>query len=131
TLRIIYPADRIVYPQMRARTSIEVRSDGTFGDGSWRQGIRDRDRVEIRDYGPGLEAYADLVVRVPKGQKIELYLAVGRADIANVEGDLLLDVGAAEVDVSGTKGSLTLDTGSGRVAVRDATGYLNIDSGSG
>lgn len=130
TLRIVYPSDRVVYPDSRSRTSITVRRDGTFGDGDddWRDG---RDRVDIRGYGPGLEAFADLTVRVPRGQKIELFLAVGRVDVANVEGDILVDVGAAEVDVSGTKGALTLDTGSGRVSVRDATGNLNIDSGSG
>jgi DUF4097 and DUF4098 domain-containing protein YvlB len=130
TLRIVYPADRIVYPDSRSRSSVEVRQNGTFSDGGWNDS-RDRDRVDIRSYGPGLEAFADLVVRIPKGQKIELFLAVGRAEVTNVEGDLLLDVGSAEVDVSGTKGTLTLDTGSGRVAVRDATGDLNIDTGSG
>lgn len=131
TLRIVYPSDRIVYPDMRgSRTGINVRPDGTFSDGSWDE-LRSRDRVDIRSSGPGLEAHADLVVRIPRGQKIDLYLAVGRAEVTNVEGDLLLDVGSAEVDVSGTKGNLTLDTGSGRVAVRDVTGDLNIDTGSG
>lgn len=130
TLRIVYPSDRIVYPNSRSRTSINVREDGTFSDGGWRDSDT-RDRVDIRGYGPGLEAFADLVVRVPRGQKIDLFLAVGRAEIANVEGDVLVDVGAAEVDVSGTKGLLTLDTGSGRVFVRDATGDVNIDAGSG
>jgi lia operon protein LiaG len=129
TLRIVYPGDRIVYPDSRSRTSVDVRSDGTFSDGSWQD--RDRDRVEIRGYGPGLEAFADLVVRVPKGQRIELFLAVGRAEITSVEGDVMLDVGAAEVDVAGVKGNLVLDTGSGRVAVRDVTGNLNVDTGSG
>lgn len=131
TLRIVYPSDRIVYGDMRgSRTGIDVRGDGTFGDGSWSDRTS-RDRVDIRGYGPGLDAHADLLVRVPRGQKIELFLAVGRVDIANVEGDLLLDAGSAEVDVSGTKGNLTLDTGSGRVSVRDATGDVNIDAGSG
>jgi DUF4097 and DUF4098 domain-containing protein YvlB len=131
TLRIVYPSDRIVYGDMRgSRTGVEVREDGTFSDGSWTD-RGSRDRVDIRSYGPGLEAHADLLVRIPRGQKIELFLAVGRADVANVEGDLLLDVGSAEVDVSGTKGNLTLDTGSGRVSVRDVTGDLNIDAGSG
>lgn len=131
TLRIVYPADRIVYPELRNRTriSLRVREDGTFSDEGW---TRDsRDEVEIRDSGSGLEAFADLVVRVPRGQKIDLYLGVGRVEVANVEGDILVDVGAAEVDIAGTKGNLTLDTGSGRVAVRDATGSLNIDTGSG
>ena len=131
TLRIVYPSDRIVYPELRHRTrmTMRVRDDGTFSDEGW---TRDsRDEVEIRDSGSGLEAFADLVVRVPRGQKIDLYLGAGRVEVANVEGDILVDVGAAEVDVSGTKGHLTLDTGSGRVAVRDATGDLNIDTGSG
>jgi hypothetical protein len=131
TLRIIFPADRIVYPEMRgSRSSVHVRTDGTFSDGSWDE-FRSRDRVDVRSSGPGLEAHADLVVRVPRGQKIDLFLAVGRAEITNVEGDIMLDVGAADVDVVGTKGNLTLDTGSGRVAVRDATGDLTIDTGSG
>jgi lia operon protein LiaG len=128
TLRVIYPSDRIVYPDMRgSRTSLSVREDGTFSDGS-----NDRyDRVYISSYGPGLEAYADMVVRIPRGQKIELYLGVGRVDVANVEGDLAVDVASATVETSGTKGNLTLDTGSGRVTVRNATGSLDIDTGSG
>lgn len=130
TLRIVYPADRIVYPDLRgSRTGVEVRDDGTFSDGDWRGS--GRDRVEIRSAGPGLEAHADLVVRVPRGKRIDLFLAVGRAEVTNVEGDILLDVGSAEVDVSGTRGVLTLDTGSGRVSVRDVTGDLNVDAGSG
>ena len=130
TLRILYPADRIVYPLSRSRTSVDVRSDGTFSDGGW-EGRRNDDRVDIRSYGPGFEGYADLVIRVPKGQKIDIYLAVGRLEVNNVEGDLMLDVAAAEVDVAGVKGNLALDTGSGRVAVRDVTGSVDIDSGSG
>lgn len=129
TLRVIYPSDRIVYPDMRghSRTSLSVREDGTFSDG-W----NDRhDRVDIRSYGPGLEAYADVVVRIPRGQKIELYLGVGRMDVVNVEGDLFVDVASATVEVTGTKGNLTLDTGSGRVSVRNVSGNLNIDTGSG
>ena len=133
TLRIVYPSDRLIYPEMRgrSRTSINVRPDGTFSDGGDWNEWRDRDRVDIRGYGDGLEAWADLTVRIPRGQKIELYLAVGRVEVQNVEGDLVVDVASAEVDVTGTRGPLTLDTGSGRVSVRDAAGDLTIDSGSG
>ncbi len=131
TLRIVYPdADRIVYPELRGRISIDVRRDGTFSDGSWDEFSR-RDRVDVRSSGPGLEAFADLVVHIPRGQRIELYLAVGRVEVSNVEGNVVVDAGAAEVDVAGMKGNLVLDTGSGRVAVRDVAGDLNIDSGSG
>ena len=133
-LRIVYPSDRIVYtgsPRFRYRTSVDVRPDGTFGGGgSWDES-RGRDRVEIRSSGPGLEAFADLVVRVPKGQRIDLHLAVGRVEVVNVEGNLLVDVAAAEVDVAGVKGALMLDTGSGRVIVRDIVGNLEVDTGSG
>ena len=131
SLRIVYPSDRIVYRDAREgmRTTVSVREDGTFSDGDWND--QGRDRVEIRGSGSGLEAHADLLVRVPRGQKIELFLAVGRAEVSNVEGDILVDVGAAAVDVSGTKGNLVLDTGSGFVAVRDVTGNLTLDTGSG
>lgn len=130
TLRIVYPSDRIVYSEMRgSRIGIEVRSDGTFSDGDWRGS--DRDRVDIRGYGPGFEAHADLVVRVPRGKKIDLFVAAGRVEVTNVEGDIRVDVGTSEVDVTGIKGILTLDTGSGRVSVRDVTGDVNIDAGSG
>ena len=131
TLRIIYPADRIVYGDMRwrSRSNLHVRSDGTFNEGGWDD--RDRDDVEIRSYGPGLEANADLLVKVPRGQKLELFLGVGRMEVTNVEGELYVDVSSAEVDIGGVKGSLSLDTGSGRVAVRDVTGNLDVDTGSG
>jgi lia operon protein LiaG len=131
TLRVVYPADRIVYPDMRgSRLDINVREDGTFSDGTWDE-FRNMDRTYIRSSGSGFEAYADLVVSVPKGQKIALYLAAGRVDVTNVEGDILIDVAQAEIDVTGTKGPLTLDTGSGRVSVRDVTGDVSVDAGSG
>jgi len=130
TLRVIYPSDRIVYADMRNRaTNLTVREDGTFSD----NGSDDfsRDRVEIRSYGSGLEAFADLVVKIPRGQKVQLYLGVGRVEVQNVEGDLHVDVASADVDVAGVKGTLGLDTGSGRVVVRDVTGDLDVDTGSG
>src|SRR4051812_42168510 len=129
TLRIIYPSDRIVYPDMRGRSSnLTVREDGTFNESG---SSFDRDRVEIRSYGTGLEAFADLVVKIPKGQKARLHLAVGRVEVVNVEGTLFVDVNSADVDVAGMKGNLSLDTGSGRIAVRDVAGDLDIDTGSG
>ncbi len=69
-LRVVYPSDRIVYPEWqssRGRTQMHVNSDGTFDDdNNW----RDQDRVEIRSSGDGLEAHADLTIGVPKGQRI-------------------------------------------------------------
>ena len=130
TLSIAYPADRIIYPDMRgSRIRMHVRDDGTFSDGDWNRG--GRDEIEIRREGSGFEGHADLVVGIPRGRRVELYLGVGRMDLSNVEGEIHVDVGAAEVDVVGTRGLLTLDTGSGRVSVRDVTGDVSIDAGSG
>jgi len=130
-LSIAYPADRIVYPEMRGtRSRLSVRDDGTFSDGDW--GARGRrDGVEIRREGTGFEAHANLVVGIPKGKKVDLFLGVGRMEISNVDGNLSVDVASAEVDVAGVRGILSLDTGSGRVSVRDVTGELSVDAGSG
>ena len=129
TLRIIYPSDYVIYPDMRGnRVNMAVNDDGTFGDDDDR---RYSDRVTIRRDGTGFEAHADLVVSVPKGQRITLNLGAGRVEITNVDGDVALDAGASDVDVSGSKGTLSLDTGSGRVGVRNVTGDVNIDAGSG
>jgi hypothetical protein len=55
SLRVIYPADRIVYPEMgyRSRTQMTVNSDGTFDDGNHDRGFFSRDRVEISASGSG------------------------------------------------------------------------------
>ena len=133
-LRVIYPSDRIVYPDMGrgGRTQITVRSDGTFGDSGDRGGFgRDRDRVEISSSGSGMEAYADMRITVPRGREVAVHLAVGEVRVNNVDGDLRIDVAAARVTSERTRGSLTLDTGSGGVSVTDAQGEVNLDTGSG
>ena len=129
-LRVIFPDDRIVYPELGggSSTTMHVREDGTFSDGNGEGRAR---RVRIEGDGGGLEAWADITVSVPPGRTFALYLGVGAAEITNVEGDLTIDVGAASVRATGTRGSLNLDTGSGEVTVRDATGSLEIDAGSG
>ena len=130
TLRVVYPRDEIVYGGGTGRSSTElrVRDDGTFSDG--RDGERGG-RVHVRTYGGGLEAWADLVVTVPPGRKVAVRLAVGEATVANVNGDILVDVHSAGVSAERTKGTLTIDTGSGDITVRDAEGDVSLDTGSG
>jgi hypothetical protein len=134
TLRVIYPESRIVYRPANqrgwrdSRTSLRVNADGTF-DGDW-DGLRG-DRVEIQSDGSGLDASADLTIRVPSGKSLDLNLAVGEATVSNVEGNLRIDVHAASVTTNGTRGKLDLDTGSGEVRVTDARGALVLDTGSG
>lgn len=133
TLRVIYPADRVIYAEMRrrGRTQLRVNSDGTFDDnenGGW---FNRRDQVEITGYGSGLEAYADIVVGVPRGQRIAVHWGVGRATVTNVDGDIRVSVAASDVDAEHTRGRLTLNTGSGGVRVTDAQGDVTLDTGSG
>ena len=133
TLRVIYPDDRVVYPELErgSRTTVNVRDDGTWGDGESDNRREGRNRVEIRGSGTGLEAYADLRVLVPRGQRIAVHNAVGEARVTNVDGDLTVDVASADVTAEHTRGRLLLDTGSGSVTVSDAQGDVNLDTGSG
>jgi lia operon protein LiaG len=134
TVRVIYPADHIIYPGLERsdRTSLTVREDGTWGDDhSGRHSDGDRNRVEISASGRGLEAYADMRVLVPRGQRVAIYHAVGEARIVNVDADLAVDVAQSSITAEHIRGHLSLDTGSGSVSVTDAQGELDLDTGSG
>lgn len=133
-LRVLYPDDHIVYPALGRgnRSDFTVREDGTWGGGGddWHDGSRGR-KVTVRGSGDGLEAAANLRVGVPAGQRVSLYLGVGRMDVTNVDGDLRLDAASAGIAARGTKGRLNIDTGSGDVSVTDASGTVSLDTGSG
>lgn len=128
-LIIRYPSDEVVYPEMgrRSNTNLRVRDDGTFGGGWGSRG----DQVDIRGSGNGMEAWADLVIRVPDGSDLAVHLAVGEASVGAVEGDIRVDTGSGAVRARGGSGSLNLDTGSGSVTVLDFQGDLLVDTGSG
>lgn len=131
TLRIVYPDDEIVYPELGrgSNTSLSVRDDGTFSDSG--SGGRS-DRVHIRGRGDGLEAWADLTIEVPAGGEIEVYLAAGEVTADGVDGDVSIDTGSGEVTATDIDGSLAVDTGSGSVVVRGvAGGDVIVDTGSG
>jgi hypothetical protein len=132
TLAVVYPGDRVVYPELARghNTEIEVRGDGTFGGGTGRLFGGSR-RVRISGSGGGTRAWADVRVQVPAGRTVSVHLAAGRVEVANVDGDLRVRGHAAAIRASGTRGSLDLDTGSGGVEVRDAQGELRVDTGSG
>ncbi len=145
TLRVVYPADRIVYPALGegSSTDLKVRPDGTFGDGDihhWHDDDDDDDhqhrhdsgrRVRIVGAGDGLEASADLRIQLPAGQRASVYLAVGKVAVANVDGRLAVDAHSAPVSATGTRGMLSVDVGSGSVTVTGARGDLSVDTGSG
>lgn len=145
-LRVVYPSDRIVYPALGRydRNTISVRDDGTWGNQLSRgergergdresrdDADRERNRVEISSSGSGLEAYADLRVLVPRGQRIVIHNAAGDARITMVDADLAVEVASSTISADRTRGRLSLDTGSGSVSVTDAQGDVDLDTGSG
>jgi DUF4097 and DUF4098 domain-containing protein YvlB len=141
TLRVVYPADRIRSGNLRSHgsTQLRVRDDGTFGDQDWRaHGRKDHHRweeegrrVTISDGSDGLDARADLVVAVPKGADVAVYLAVGSVTVSNVDGKLRVESHSAPVTASGTRGTLMVDVGAGDVRIAQAQGEVNVDTGSG
>jgi hypothetical protein len=130
-LRVLYPGNTITYPAMgrgsSSRTSI--RSDGTWGGprNEW-SGSR---RITVKGSEGGTEAWADLVVKVPKGRKVSVYNIAGKGAIQGVDGKLSFDSGSGSASASNCKGQLSIDVGSGRVTVDQFTGELNVDTGSG
>jgi lia operon protein LiaG len=141
TLRVVYPSDRIRWHSAEggnSSTQLRVRDDGTFGDIGDEHGPRRRQRHDSDEgrrvtisSGAGIDARADLVIQVPRGRQVAVYLAVGSMAVTNVDGDLTLNTSAAPVTATGVKGALTVDVGSGSVKVSQAEGDLNVDTGSG
>jgi DUF4097 and DUF4098 domain-containing protein YvlB len=141
TLRVLYPGDRVRWQgngDGNSSTQLRVREDGTFGDiEEWHErGHHDRHgwdegrRVTISS-NAGVDARADLVIQVPRGRRVAVYLAVGAVTVANVEGHLAVDAHAAPVTATGVKGELSIDVGSGTVRTSQVEGDLSIDTGSG
>lgn len=133
-----YPGSKVVYRRDGAgrrsnfRTTLDVGADGRFGDGWGKDGLGlGRRKVEIRSDGDGLEAWADLRIAIPKGQRAAIHLGVGGVTVANVDGELRVDCAAASVEARDTKGWLDIDTGSGAVSIRDAADRVSVDTGSG
>ncbi|HEY7682659.1 MAG TPA: DUF4097 family beta strand repeat-containing protein [Gemmatimonadales bacterium] len=131
TLRVTYPADRIVYPKLgqRSSTTLYVRDDGTWGDDSDRRHAGRK--ITIRGDGAGLEAAANLRIAIPPGRKVSVYLGVGRLDAADVDGQLVINAISADVSARRTRGALDIDTGAGNVRVETVGGRVSLDTGSG
>jgi hypothetical protein len=136
-LLIIFPLDEethYVYPELGHSKSSFAASRNFRDKGNWWSEIWDAlqgNQVHVSGKGKGLEVWADVVVRVPRGGKLETYHGAGETHAANVEGDLVLDTHSGGVEARGIRGSLNVDTGSGSVRVTDVKGSVLIDTGSG
>jgi len=120
-VRVVYPSTSVVYPRMGRRSNTNSTSDRFF----------DGDRVEVRGSGDGVEAWADVTVRVPAGRDLNVYLLVGTIEAEGVSGDLFLETGSGDISATSIAGRLAIDTGSGHVVVRDVDGETDVDTGSG
>jgi DUF4097 and DUF4098 domain-containing protein YvlB len=131
-LRILYSDDTVIYPELGrgSSTTLRVDSDGTWGEGKHTGWMGGR-RVTIRGSGRGLEAWADLRIRVPSGCDAIIRLGAGAEHAEGIVGDLVLDTSSGSVDCSDVRGTVKIDTGSGSVSVRDIEGDLDVDTGSG
>jgi len=128
---VTYPSDHIKAPRMGwGSSSFSVANDGTFGDRPKRGTLFGR-RVRVDGKSGGLEAWCDMRIAVPKGQKITVHLGVGQLDASNVDGDIVLDTASGAVTVRGGTGPMIADTGSGDISVTDHEGDALLDTGSG
>jgi hypothetical protein len=128
TFLVRYDGDRIVYPRMRqrGRTQTHIRTDGSFGG----RGERGRE-IEVVGSGPGDEAWTDLTIRVPRGQRIAIHLLVGEIEVTNVDGTLSLHASHAPVRLQQVQGAMTVRSGAGAVSVSGARGDLDVSTGAG
>jgi hypothetical protein len=127
-IRVNFPEDHIVYPALgrHSNSNFSINEDGTWDD----TGKHSR-RISVRGDGSGLEAHADITVRVPDGQRIAVNLGVGKIQASNVNGDISLDAASGDIRMTSVGGQLHVDTGSGNVEATTASGTLKIDTGSG
>ena len=128
TLRVLYPGNRVVVPELGENTTstFRVEPEGTFHDEQ--HGGR---RVVLSGKGPGVEASADIRLLVPSGKKVGVYWGQGSASVTGVDADLLLDGAGMPVSATGIRGSLYVDVGSGAVHVDRADAEIRIETGSG
>ena len=134
-LDVVFPVDderRFVYPEFsRRRAQLwfrEGRSSSLLGE--ILRAVSGR-RIRVERSGRGMEAWADLTIRVPEGRSLKVELGAGDIDVSNVTGDLALKTRAGMAEAAGLDGDVKIDIGSGGLAVRDVRGRLDLDTGSG
>ncbi len=125
---VLYPDRTIVYPHGRGgtySTRLYVDRAGRFDNeaGSF--------PVRIRSNGPGLDAYADLRILVPKGRRVDVNIAVGLIEATGTEAELSLRTRLLPIHVSMHKGSLTASTGAGAIRIDRIEGDVSLSTGSG
>ena len=135
-LAVEFPVDeerRYVYPEFsRRRANLwsrqNSRSDSLLGEILRSMSGR---RIRIERTGSGLEAWADVTIRVPKGRSLKVELGAGDIDVSDVAADLDLNIRAGMAEAAGLDGNVEIGVGSGGLAVQGVRGRLAMDTGSG
>ena len=120
-LRVVYPSNRIVDPSLGRGDRHESTTGGCCGTG----------RISFRRPGDGLDASADIVIRVPRGQSLKVEQAAGRIEANDVRADLDLETGSGDLAIVGVIGVVGIDSGSGTISIDKSKGALSVDAGSG
>lgn len=121
-LEVIYPEDErtIFYEALNKGSRSNVRYRGK------------KYKVTGSNSRGAVALHVDLEVFLPAGSRVDsLKNMVGDVDLANVDGDVRVDVGSGKVSSTNGNGKLELDTGSGRVNVSSHEGPVDVDTGSG
>jgi len=137
TLRVVFPLDnerRYVYPALGRGKSTLTFEHGEAGMGSWLgkviKGLKGN-KITVSGRGKGLELWADITIRVPRGRAADVRLGVGEIEAEGITGDLVLDINSGPVSARRVTGSVLGDTGSGSVNFSDIEGDVDADTGSG
>jgi hypothetical protein len=137
-LYVQFPTDesgKFVYPAMgNSNSTIEAgRAQGKDDSGNLLDWVLPghHKSVRISGHGSGLEIWADVTVKVPKGKGIRVRHGVGTVEAEGVAGPCDLDTQSGSVTARRIGGRLRVDTGSGGVTVSEVDGDVSIDTGSG
>ena len=135
-LAVEFPVDeerRYVYPEFsrrRAQLWSAQRSGAESLLGEILRSISGR-RIRIERTGSGLEAWADVTIRVPEGRALKVELGAGDIDVSDVAADLDLNTSAGSAAAADLSGDVKIGVGSGGVEVSDVRGRLALKTGSG
>lgn len=135
-LAIEFPVDeerQYVYPEFsRRRANLWSRRQGGSDSllGEILRSMSGR-RIRIERSGSGLEAWADVTIRVPEGRSLKVEIGAGDIEVSDVVADLELKTRAGMAEAAGLEGDVRIAVGSGGLDVDDVRGRLIMDTGSG
>lgn len=130
-LVVVFPTEderRYVYPEL-GRNSRTTFNPGHGNNDMW--GFFGRGKIEVRGSGSGLEVWADVSIKVPRGKELIVFNGVGELEAADAEADMEFNLRSGAAFVRDITGELNVDTGSGHVEIENVDGDLLVDTGSG